>query len=62
MKDEPRRLNALAEVERVKYLRKATKDALNGSIALCIHNLGITETRDLLAKMRWQLKDYDPNE
>jgi hypothetical protein len=62
MNDEPRRLNGLAEIERLKFLRKATIDALNGSIALTIHNLGVSETRALLAKMRWQLSEFDPND
>jgi hypothetical protein len=62
MSDGPRRLNGLAEIERLKFLRKATIDSLNGAIALTIHNLGVTETRALLAKMRWQLSEFDPNE
>jgi hypothetical protein len=62
MNDEPRRLNGLAEIERIKFLRKATIDALNGSIALTIHNLGVSETRALLAKMRWRLSEFDPND
>jgi hypothetical protein len=62
MNDEPRRLNGLAEIERLKFLRKATIDALNGSIALTIHNLGVSETRALLAKVRWQLSEFDPND
>lgn len=56
------RTNALAEVERVKFLQKATRDSLSGAIALAIHNLGITETRNLLAKYRWQLAEFDPND
>jgi hypothetical protein len=58
----PRKLNACDDIERVRFLRKATIDALNGSIALTIHNLGVSETRALLAKMRWQLSEFDPNE
>jgi hypothetical protein len=56
------RRNGLAEVERIKFLQKATRDSLSGAIALAIHNLGITETRNLLAKHRWQLAEFDPNE
>jgi hypothetical protein len=62
MSESTRRLNGLAEVERIKFLRKATIDALNGAIALTIHNLGVSETRALLAKMRWQLSEFDPND
>jgi hypothetical protein len=62
MNESTRRLNGLAEVERIKFLRKATIDSLNGAIALTIHNLGVSETRALLAKMRWQLSEFDPNE
>jgi hypothetical protein len=62
MNDEPRRLNGLAEIERLKFLRKATIDSFNGAIALTIHNLGVSETRNLLAKMRWQLSEFDPND
>jgi hypothetical protein len=62
MSDGPRRLNGLAEIERLKFLRKATIDALNGAIALTVHNLGVTETRNLLAKVRWHLKDFDKND
>jgi hypothetical protein len=62
MSESTRRLNGLAEVERIKFLRKATIDSLNGAVALTIHNLGVSETRALLAKMRWQLSEFDPNE
>jgi hypothetical protein len=62
MSESTRRLNGLAEIERLKFLRKATIDALNGAIALTIHNLGVTETRNLLAKVRWHLKDFDKND
>jgi hypothetical protein len=62
MANDHRRINALAEVERVKFLQKATRDALTGAITLSIHNLGITETRNLLAQHRWRLAEFDPNE
>jgi hypothetical protein len=62
MSESTRRLNGLAEVERIKFLRKANRDAIQGAVALYIHNFGITETRDYLAKMRWQLSEFDPND
>jgi hypothetical protein len=62
MNDDPRRLNGLAEVERIKFLRKASRDAINGALALYIHNFGVSEAREYLAKMRWQLSEFDPND
>ena len=62
MNDDPRRLNGLAEIERIKFLRKASRDAINGALALYIHNFGVSEARDYLAKMRWQLSEFDPND
>ena len=62
MANEHRRINALAEIEKVKFLRKASQDSLNGAVALYIHNFGITEARDYLATMRWRLAEFDPNE